>query len=213
MTDTDPKMDFRYKMGETEIEGYQITPASRWQQEKWPSWLVMQRLPDDTNALYSAGDGSDNLILALPSGDFVLPPMAWVVKSATGSLEIVEAMDMEAWVKVVPVPEPKVHPPADGIPDKADVVALKPVATLENVAGDTNELRNEMLSAIKMLQDVGTDGEDDLPPKAEEALAYLKHRLAVRTLWCTCAPGQCAYSNENAKLNIASCRQNSPLVN
>ena len=206
----EPHMDFRYKMGDTEIEGYQITPASRWQQELWPPWLVMQRLPDETNALYSAGDGSDNLIMALPGGDFVLSPLEWVTKAVDGTLSIVEAMDMEAWVKVVPIPEPVVHAPADGIPDAQNVVALKPVVneeSLKNISGDVTELRNEMMEAIKILQ------ESDDPTGAGLARDYLKKCMAARTLWCTCAPGQCDYADESADFDVTNCRQNSPLVN
>ena len=212
MSETDdPKMDFRYKMGDTQIEGYQITPATRWQQEKWPAWLVMQRLPDETNALYSAGDGSDNLILALPSGDVVLPPLAWVTKAVDGALSIVEAMDMEAWVKVVPVPEPVVAPPADAIADAAPVVALRPVPTLENVAGDTTEMRAEMTEAIKILQEADTETAGAL------ALDYLKGCMVKRTIWCNCVPGQCAFADqsfddESVGIDVTNCRQHSPLV-
>jgi hypothetical protein len=198
--DTDPKMDFRYKMGDTQIEGYQITPASRWQQKLWPDWLVMQRLPDETNAMYSAGDGSDDLLIALPGGDAVIPPLAWVIKAVDGTLSVVDAMDMEAWVKVVPVPDPVVHPPADGVPNAAPAVALKPVPTLENVAGDTTEMRAEMMATIVLLQH----------DEAGQALEYLKGRMAARTLWCKCAPGEC--EDEGAVEHDMGCRLHSPLV-
>ncbi len=197
------KMDFRYKMGDTQIEGYQITPATRFQPEQWPTWLVMQRLPDETNALYTAGDGTENLILSLPGGDFVLPPLAWVVKAADGTLSIVEAMDMEAWVKVVPIPEPIVTPPADGLEDGTSQKLLRPVPTLENISGDTTEMRAEMMSTIVMLQS----------DEHEAALKYLKKCMAARTLWCTCSPGECRGDDPTAaSLDKASCRQHSPLV-
>ncbi len=212
---TDPARDFRYTKGDLEIEAYQITPASRWQDEQWPDWIKKQRLADDINCVYTNADNPEVLWMSLPEGDVQLPYLAWVVKHASGDLGFKEALEMETWVKVVPIPPPTVHPPADGIPDVAAVTVLKPVLTeesLKNISGDVTELRNEMLSAIKMLQDVWDGPGETLQPVAEEALNYLKKCMSARTLWCTCAPGQCAYSDENSDMDVASCRQNSPLV-
>lgn len=211
---TDAARDFRYTLGDVEIEAYQITPASRWQDELWPDWLTKQRLTDDKNCVYTNADNPDVLWLALPGGDVELPYLAWVVKHASGKLGYIEALEMEEYTKVVPIPPPVVHAPADGIPDLASVTVLKPVATeesLKNISGDVTELRNEMLSAIKMLQDGWNEPGETLPPAAEEALNYLKKCMAARTIWCNCSPGQCA--GDDGDVDIASCRKNSPLVN
>lgn len=198
----DPKMDFRYTLGDIEIEGYQITPASRWQQQLWPDWLRTQRLTDDTNCVFSMADNPDRLWLSLPSGDVELPPLAWVVRYSEGKLGYIEALEMENYVKVVPLPLPVVHPPADAV---APVLAVVPA--VENVVGDITEMRNEMLSAIKLLQEVGEDGGDDLSGKALEALDYLKARMAARTKWCNCPPGQCEQPDD-----LDGCREKSPLL-
>lgn len=214
---TEPERDFRYTLGDVEIEAYQITPRSRWQDQLWPDWLKKKRLNDDKNCVFTLSDNPDVLWLALPDGDVELPYLAWVVKHANGNLGYMEAMLMEAYTKVVPVPTPVVHAPADGIPDLASVTALKPVVneeSLKNISGDTTELRNEMLSAIKMLQEADADPDAHIPEKVDEALTYLKACMAARTIWCKCPPSLCARkAEEGADIDIASCRQNSPLVN
>ena len=217
----DAARDFRYTLGDVEIEAYQITPASRWRDEQWPDWIKKQRLTDDTNCVYTNADNPDVLWLALPGGDVELPYLAWIVKHANNNIGFIEALDMEKYTKVVPIPPPVVTPPADGIPDAATQLAAAPQRTTENLAGDTMEMRNEMLSAIKMLQD-GNDSDDRtvegmasaIEESHQEALDYLKKCLAARTLWCNCPPGQCASEAEDgADMDIASCRQKSPLVN
>lgn len=191
MTETAP--DYRYTLGDIEVVGYQITPLTRFQEQLWPEWLKMQRLPDEPNRVFSLSGKPDRLWLSLPTGDVELPSLAWIVMHPDGHYGVVEAMDFEQYSKVVPNPEPVVHPPADGI--GGNVTAL-PVAAVENAVGDITEMGNEMMSAIKLLQE----------GKSEEAVDYLIHALAKRTRWCNCPPGQCAGEG------LAGCRVNSPLV-
>jgi len=205
MTDTDPKKDFRYTLGDIELEGYQITPQTRWLNQRWPSWLRMQRLPDEMNCVFSMSEDTNRLWLALPTGDVELPDLAWIVKYPDGHMGFVDALAFDEAIKVVPIPAPVVHPPADGIVDGASVAVLKPVPSVENVVGDITEMRNEMMSTIKLLQE-GTEQGEGLPPKAEEALDYLIHAMSKRTKWCNCAPGMCDGED------MAGCRLNSPLV-
>jgi len=227
---TDPKKDYRYTLGDLQVEGYQITPNSRYVSQDWPAWLKTQRLPDEPNCLFAMSEDPTRMWLSLPTGDVELPALAWVVKYADGHLGIVDALDFDNYVKVVPIPA-KIHePPADGMPDEshlaaiypqhvkdgmtvedykrpaAEVTPLKPVASAENVGGDVTEMRNEMMSAIRLLQEGNEQGETGLPPKGEEALDYLIHAMARRTRWCNCPPGQCSGADE------AGCRLNSPLV-
>ncbi len=191
----DPKADFRYTKGDIEIEGYQITPASRWQQQLWPDWLKMQRLTDDVNVVYTDSSKPDKLWFVNEAGEQIeLPYLAWFCKHSDGSIGIIDALEMEEYVKVVPIPPPVVHPEAGAAPPALAVVpALKSV---DEVIGDGLEMRNEMLSAIKLLHE-GTP---------EEALSYLKARVAARTKWCDCTPGQCSNAEE------AGCREHSLLL-
>ena len=229
MTDTDPAKDYRYTLGDIELEGYQITPATRYRSQDWPPWLKPQRLPDDQNSVFSNSDSPNRLWLNLPTGEVELPQLAWIVKYPDGHLGIIDALEFENASKVVPIPAKVFTPPADGMPDeshlaeiypqhvkegltaedykRSDTPALAPVASIENIGGDVTEMRNEMMSAIRLLQEANeVDGDPELPPKAVEALDYLIHAMAKRTRWCTCPPGICSNKDE------AGCRINSPLV-
>ena len=188
---SDPKMDFRYTNGEVEIEGYQITPASRWQDQKWPEWLKMQRLPDEMNALFSMSEDPNRLWIKLPNGDVELPELAWVVRYADGHLGYIEALEMEEWTKVVPIPPPVVHPEAGEVP--ANVLEFaRPTLTAEA----EGPLREALLRALTFLQS------DD----AAEAQEVLKDTLGGLVGWCKCSPGKCE------ELDQLSCRQHSPLI-
>ena len=195
----EPEQDYRYTMGDLEFEGYQITPLTRFQDQLWPDWLSMQRLADETNALYRSSEEINVLILALPTGDVELPDLAWVARYKDGHFGLIDALDMEQAVKVVPIPPPVVMPSADGIPDAAGQLAAVPNRTAENVAGDITEMRAEMMSAIKLLK----EGSEE---KAVEALDYLILCVSKRTRWCNCPPGQCSQEDD------AGCRLHSPLV-
>lgn len=230
MTDADPKMDFRYTKGDLEIEAYQITPATRWQDEQWPDWIKKQRLADDINCVYTNADRPEVLWLALPDGEVQLPYLAWCVKYADGHLGFIDALEMENFAKVVPNVETPIAPAADGLADEARLAEAfphlmtkgktvddyrRPAAPLAAVAaaapqavadvsGDVVKLCSEMMLGIKMLQSNCT---------VEDALTYLKKCMAARTVWCHCAPDQCSREHEDKDADLASCRKNSPLVN
>lgn len=188
--------DFRYAdQDSNEIEAYQITPVSRWKDQEWPQWLVMQKNPSDINAVFHLSDNPDTLWLAMGSGDEPLPFLAWVVRDAAGNLAYMDAEQFDAgYVKVVPVPDKVVHPPADGIPDAAPVVAAPFPVPPEPVV-DT-EAVDAIKQAVIMLKDHQT----------EEALEFLTGGLIERAEWCDCNPGKC---NE---LDVWICRQKSPLL-
>lgn len=186
---TDPKRDFRYTCGDIELEGYQITPATQHSDQDWPDWLKRQRLPDDINSVFIDVENPRVLWLNLPTGEVQLPPLAWIVKHKDGHLGIVDALDFEAYTKVVPIP-PKVQPPAaDGMPDESHMAAAFPQhitegktiedyrhpaqgasISLTEVPGaivvspsDVTELQSEMMQAIRLLQRGARDDEIDLP--------------------------------------------------
>lgn len=231
MTDADGKRDFRYTLGDRTIEAYQITPATRFNDKEWPDWLRRQRLPDEPNTVYINTDDPNRLWLTLPTGDVQLPELAWIVKEkGFEELTFIEAEDMETYTKVVPIMPRDYGPPADGMPDEshlvdlypqhvpegktkdnyrrkpADVVPPLPVASVQNISGDVTEMRNEMLSAIKLLKQAEEQADNGLPPAGEEALDYLIAAMAKRTRWCDCPPGVCNQEDD------AGCRINSPLV-
>ena len=202
MSEDPAAQDFRYEAPDgTVIEAYQITPATRWQDQKWPPWLKKQRLDSDTDCVFTMSDKPDVLWLSTPGGEIELPYLAWVVKRTNGSLGFLAALEMEEYIKVVPLLPPPVHAAAD----ESVVVPLPTKAAQEhltNIAADTTEMRGEMMSAIRMLQ-------DGMPT---EALIFLKRSMAARTLWCNCSPGQCEGGANESDCEVMNCRQHSPLV-
>jgi len=161
----------------------------------------MQRAADEANCVFSFSENPDQLWINLgDSGEYPIPPYSWIIRHANGEMSVSDAQAFESFTKVVPLPAPVIHPPADGVPDKPKLESVKaPAPTTENIAGDITEMRNEMLSAIKMLQ------EDD-PESVQAALDYLKSAVSMRTRWCNCIPGKCQGGGE------AGCRESSPLL-
>lgn len=103
-------------------------------------------------------------------------------QSAVGQISIVDALEFENYIKVVPnyVPE-LIAPPTEihtqtVVPDK--------------------ELLLEVKVAFELLQ----------MDQYDEALKNLRAILASRVEWCDCAPGICE------KQDQWSCREKSPLV-
>ncbi len=192
-------MDFRYlDASGREVEAFQITPKSRWDNAHWPEWLHMQKGPGDLNCVFSFSDNPDVLWISLPTGEQMIDPLGWIVKD--GELRIMEALAFdETHSKVMPVPEPPAPlPAADGIPDEISVLTVVKPAVADT-SDEVNEYRTAIFEAIKMLE-VETEG------SALAALNHLKGGMASRTDWCDCLPGRCE------DRNVWGCRQKSPLL-
>jgi len=231
---TEPDKDFRYTIGDSEFEAFQLTPHNRWQDKDWPPWVTKQRLPEEPNTIYTNAENPSLVTLTLPVGEIEIPELGWVAKYPDGTLGVIDPFEMEKAVKVVPN-VPKVSaPPADGMPDeshlmdiypqhvkegenyKRPAVELSPAAKLAAAAelpgsivvtnNDVTEMRNEMVSAIKILQESEADGENLLTSGAVKALEYLIAAVSKRTRWCNCSPGNCEGEDD------IGCRVNSPLV-
>ena len=173
----DPSKDFRYKIGEVEVEGYQITESSRYQDKLWPDWLNSKD--------FMTVDGAP--WITLQGKELRIPPLAWIVRDASGNRSIVEALDFENYVKVVPNVPPSVQLAA--VPD---LPVEGPV--IHSVHDD--ELLLDVKVAFELLQ----------LSQYDEALKVLRVALSSRAQWCNCSPGQCE------KLDPWSCRDKSPLV-
>ena len=193
-------MDFRYIDDATgrEVEAFQITPKSRWDNVHWPKWLQMQKRPGDLNCVFSFSDNPDVLWISLPTGEQMIDPLGWIVKD--GEMRIMEALAFdETHSKVVPVPDPPAPlPAADGLPDEISVLTVvKP--EVADTSDEIAEYRAAIFEAIKMLE-VETEG------SALAALNHLKGGMSRRTDWCDCMPGRCE------ERDIWGCRQKSPLL-
>jgi len=196
------KADFRYVSvdddgSKFEIEAYQISQRSRYQNQEWPPWLKMQKRPDDMNAVFCDSSSPDNLTLALPGGERLLSTNNWVVQFKNGDLSVITDGDFQNFSKVLPVPEAPFIPPADH-PDMEDprIKEVPILAAVPDIAPDVEELENAVCAALQKLA-----SED-----AEAAQLILAQAMSERVTWCDCAPGSCAEGP------VLSCRRNSPLV-
>lgn len=194
-------MDFRYLTteGGREVEAFQITPKSRWDNVHWPEWLQMQNRPGDLNAVFSFSDNPDVLWISLPTGEQMIEALGWIVKGTDGELRIMEALAFDdTHSKVVPVPDPPAPlPAADGLADEVPTLTAVPKAA--DTSEEVKEYRAAIFEAIKMLE-VNTEG------SALAALNHLKGGMGARTDWCDCMPGRCE------DRDIWGCRQKSPLL-
>ena len=174
----DPAKDFRYTIGDKTIEGYQITEASRYQDKLWPEWLDSRDFisVDGQNCIKIAGE-------KLP-----LPDLSWIVRDATGHMSIVDALEFENYVKVVPLVAERFN----------EIPADIPSAGMTMPATDDGLLLD--CKVVFGMLKIGS------PEASQEALKHLTTMLSSRTKWCTCAPGQCQ------KLDVWGCREKSPLV-
>lgn len=233
MANVEPKMDFRWRdSAGVELEAFQVTLASRWAAADWPPWLQTQSVAMEVNKVYTDASNPKALFINLDSGRYEVERDAYIVHES-GVLRVMNCAGFEShFTKVVPIP-PKVeheealpdfeltHKYVDGklvplTPEEIEAKQLAKPPTLHvqqpgpvlapGAASDVNEMRNEMMSAIKLLKEGNEEGEDGLPPAGEKALDYLILSMAKRTRWCNCPPGQCAQEDE------AGCRLHSPLV-
>jgi hypothetical protein len=231
MTNVDPKMDFRWQdSAGVELEAYQVTLAARWDSEHWPPWLQTQKAVEEINKVYTDAAHPKSLFIYLESGRYEIERDAYIIHDG-GTLRVMDSERFEThYDKVVPIPPKEINPESlpnfelthkmeDGKlvpltpeeieakqlaqPPKPEVPAI-PLAP--GTDSDVSEMRNEMMSAIRLLKKCAEEEGDGLPPSAEEALDYLIHSMSKRTRWCNCPPGQCSQEDE------AGCRLNSPLV-
>lgn len=228
MTDRDAAlMDFRWRNTDgSEIEAFKVTRRARWDTESWPPWLQTQKAVGETNRVYTDASAPQSLFIALDSGEYEIEHDAYIIyESGVLTVQNGEVFERQ-FDKVVPVPPEVIHPEAlpdfetthkveDGklVPLTPEEVEAKQLAKppkseppalplAPGADSDVTEMRNEMMSAIKLLK----GGEEELPPSGEAALDYLILSVSKRTRWCDCPPGQCAQEDE------AGCRLHSPLV-
>lgn len=219
--------DFRYvnvdKSGSRfEVEAYQITGRSRFDDDEWPVWMVKQKGPSQVNAVYC--DAADPNMLVLKQANGIEQPLGttdWLVFYANGEISAVPDTNFQHFDKVVPVPDrpipPEMLPDFEKkfeldennklIPRKTPLAKDKPVPGIDNlsdpeglvqaiVSTDAEELTEAVTKAMAMLQ----------ADKPGEALDFLKEGMMLRVNWCNCRPGQCEESE------VMGCRVESPLV-
>ena len=213
------KADFRYANQSEdgnvfEVEAYQITPRSRFENAEWPIWLQMQKSPAEVNKLYCESSSPNDLTLMMVGGvEQPLGATDWVVLYKNGDMTVVPDRDFQHFDKVVPVPDSPVVPEsAPGFEEKFELdennkliprktpLTVVPTIIEEDVSLVTSEdtiiLETYVIDALEMLQ-------NDKADLAEEALVKA---LSGRVKWCGCSPGKCD------KSQTLGCRVESPLV-
>ena len=218
--------DFRYTMPDgSEVEAFQITPRTRYQEREWPPWMNSKWLMTVDKEEW----------LNINDVETPIPKFGWIVKLPNGTVTVKSWDQMEHADKFVKE-QPVVHPPAE-----VDEVALLQLAS-RLTGKSVEELEQEQLregrtarkpppepamaapektvtirdedtyltvspepatDLIEELVDVYSslaDGED------VTARTKLRNILAQRVTWCNCPPGQCAGSDR------LGCRVHSPLA-
>jgi hypothetical protein len=225
---TQIKRDFRYEKDGAEIEAFQLTPATRYQESVQPAWFDSRWFMTVDNEEWLNVNGQEMRI----------PKYGWIARDRSGNITVRDAMEMEAWHKVVP-DKKIVHPRADkGISDAAIAKAHKIELPPDHVESDSETDESEVIDAtaaqtpppeptlaMRRLEPEGSNAkEPSLVPygyltmareaflamakgKPADAEAILQQFLLKQANWCDCPPGRC-----EKKTDQWDCRQNSPLA-
>lgn len=112
--------DFRYKMPDgSEVEAFQMTEATRYQEGLWPDWMNSKML-----LTVEGGGGRKKHYLNINDVETEIPEYGWIVRRPSGSVVAVPYEVMEAATKVKRV-VPKVPDMAKPLPDAALRLAAK----------------------------------------------------------------------------------------
>jgi len=158
------KPDFRYiaPNGE-EVEAFQLTETSRYQDKSWPDWL--------NSRMFMTVNGTEDWLVE-GSEERKIPQYGWLVNTA-GGIQIVDALAFEEYDKVVKEPTAE------------ELAAVAATMNQQEVPEGTMTLHDPVLVELKVLYEIGEEG------GAEAVHKELKAAIARRILWCNCPPGQC----------------------
>jgi hypothetical protein len=225
------KADFRYANTDSEdnvfeVEAYQISARSRFENNEWPPWLQMQKRPQEVNRVYCESHSPNDLTLMMSDGsEQPLGPTDWLVLYKNGDITVLPERDFTHFNKVVPVPDaPVIGEELAGFEEKWEVDEnnkLIPRVTPLKVEGEVVEVVSidestkvtpEMISSIvsrdyeEMEEAIGEAIDHLQEDQPKPALAALKGIMQKRTVWCNCVPGSCDDSE------TFGCREKSPLL-
>ena len=216
--------DFRYTLGDEEIEAFQMTEDMRFQEKNWPEWMQSSYLMTIDGVSWLNINDVENEI----------PSYGWIIRRSNGHIHAVEYSVMEKAAKVVPDEEPVRDKPSEVDEGQLVVLAAKlagmTVPEFEAAQAEKEAKRPKPAPAPVQLTAVptpsnGSDVEHHIeslsPALRQSRLAYellkagdhdaametLGTALVERTEWCGCGPGQCDGTAERW-----ACRVNSPLA-
>lgn len=227
--------DFRYTLGDEEVEAFQMTEDMRFQEKQWPEWMHSSYLMTIDNQNW----------LNINDVETEIPNLGWIVRHADGRIEAVDYFVMEKASKVVPDAPPERDEPSEVDEDKlvqlaaklagmtvpefeaaqAEKEAKRPKPTLAavpDIDAEIASLSKDVLPTAAVSQERYEHHIESLSPSLHQSrLAYellkagdypaamdaLGGALTERTEWCSCGPGQCDGMSERW-----ACRVNSPLA-
>lgn len=123
--------DFRYTLGDIEVEAYQITEATRYQDKLWPEWI--------DSRWFMTVDGAT--WIKLGGEELPFPYLSWLVNK-DGAISVCDPFKFEEYSKVVPVE-----------PETFD----EPVEHTATVVSGDDGLLFEVMAAFILLKDGKTD--------------------------------------------------------
>jgi hypothetical protein len=137
------KPDFRYINPEgIEVEAFQITETSRYQDKLWPDWL--------NSRMFMTVNGNEDWLVQ-GSEELKIPQYGWLVNHPSAGIQIVDAFSFEAYDKVVKeVPEelPEAEPEQPRDPLQDPVLTELKVLYEVGEAGGSEAVHKELKNAI-----------------------------------------------------------------
>lgn len=136
------KPDYRYINPEgIEVEAFQVTETSRYQDKLWPDWL--------NSRMFMTVNGNEDWLVQ-GSEEIKIPQYGWLVNHPSAGIQIVDAFSFEAYNKVVKEPEPVVDPVMNTLPDSTDSAVLLELKVLYEVGeeGGAEAVHKELKNAI-----------------------------------------------------------------
>ena len=220
--------DFRYNLGDEEVEAFQMTEDMRFQEKLWPEWMHSNYLMTIEGVSW----------LNINDVETEIPKYGWIVRKASGTITAVDYSVMEAAEKLV-IEVIEQAPAAEVNEDNLVALAAKlaglTVPEFEAQQAEKEAKRPKPAPALAVvpeviqhpdagnlvLADIGERVESLSPALRQSRLAYellkagdhaagletLGAALVDRTEWCSCGPGQCEGTSERW-----ACRVNSPLA-
>jgi len=215
------ELDFRYTLDGKEVEAFQVTEDSRYQERLWPDWMHSKMLLTyDGKEYLKWGEHKDE--------EMAIPEYGWLVRSANGDVRAVGYEVMETAIKLVEDPGPKRDAPTEVDEDslielqaamqkrdpdeiraeRAAKAAKQPPPELSVVEPEvTGQIRNIDHSMDKVhVTELVTILELFVEGETSAGIKALKSCLLQRVTWCSCAPGNCEGGDR------LGCRVNSPLT-
>jgi hypothetical protein len=207
--------DFRYTLNDEEVEAFQVTEDTRYQEKRWPEWMQSRYL--------MTIDGHE--WLTVNEVETEIPTLGWILRRANGQIEAVDYSIMEEAVKTVVDEPPKRDEPSE-VNEEGLVALAAKLAGMTVPEFEAEQVKKAAKRAGQPAPEITMSAINECPPvedtfmiEVTEAYALLRdgrtiakgikalqQALAKRVEWCNCPPAHCEGGD------FIGCRQNSPLA-